>query len=381
MSFFDHRLRYELTRKMLLHNRLTRRQIAEAFGLSMPAVTRHVRWLEDNDLVTLKRVRMPNVKRPVETLHLQGTRATGLTALLHADHIDCEIIAANGQPLKQIQQPLAERTQRGVADALRLAVREARTFGQQISQALDTVAIGIHGFMEPTNGMIFAIRGFPDWEPCLLGQVIDEMHGLAVVPTTSVACKLFGLSTRLREDDRIGFIEKSDGMLAIASLRAGSLELGRFGTASSAVHVRVSDSPRRCYCGKNGCLDEHLRVGDATDQMLLTALPHILKTLQVTTLGLDLEGVGDAAAEICRANGVPTIHLCPSDDELARQGLRIVCARTILQRLVDRTRPIVRREIVNPSAFRSESLDASRPHVNKSNTRKGKVYSTVWEES
>lgn len=381
MSFFDHRLRYELMRKMLLHSRLTRRQIAEAFGLSMPAVTRHVRWLEDNDLVTLQRVRVPNVKRPVETLHLQGTRATGMTALIHPDHIDCEIVAANGQPLRTLQQPLAERTQRGVADALRHLVREARAYGQQISQTLDTVAIGIHGYMEPTNGMIFAIRGIADWEPCLLGQVIEELHGVAVVPTTSVACKVFGLSAREREDHRIGYIERSDGMLAIATLRAGSLELGRFGTASSAVHVRVSDSPRRCYCGRSGCLDEHLRFGDATDEMLLAALPHILQTMQVTTIGLELDGVGEAAAEICRSNGVSIIHLCPSDDELARHGLRIVCARTILQRLVDRTRPVVRREIVNPSAFRSESLDASRPHVRRSDHRKSKVQSTLVEES
>lgn len=363
MAAFDRSLQHELVRKILLHKRLTRRQISEAFGISMPAVTRYVRWLEENQLAIAECVRLPGVKRPVEVLRLNPGCGTGVAALLLPGRIAAEVVGADGSSQDVLEAVIEQPTQVAVMDALRRVVIEAKNWAKRRGRKLSVAAVGVRGYLEPTSGMVFGIRGIPDWEPCLPWQVLEVAPGLTVAPVTSVACKLRGLSAQLREDHRIGFIERAGDNIAVATLRSGMLEMGRFGTASGSVHQQVSSSPRRCYCGRTGCLDEHLRHGDATEAMILAGLPAILRQMDVTMVGVECESDAEQVSRICKEQGAQEIHLVRPDNELAQTGLRLTCARVLLDRLINEMRPVVYRGVVKSSALKNAAVESAKPHM------------------
>jgi hypothetical protein len=200
--------------------------------------------------------------------------------------------------------------------------------------------------------MIFSVRDVNDWEPCLPGHVALEMHGVAWRSWTQVASKLEGLTVRLRSDDRIGHIAFAGGAFTIASMSHGHLVLGRFGTPGSAVHQRVSDDPQECFCGKTGCLDMHLRRGDAKGDMVLQALPAVLKDMHVHWLGVEWADDPQPLLSVCQSAGVEHVELIVEAEELAVTGVRHRCARLLQGIIVDRLRPTVIRQIVKPAAFR-----------------------------
>ena len=342
----------ELMFKILLHRGLTRRQIAQAMDVSMPAVTRHVKWLLEQQLVDSSHDRIPNVKRPVEVLQSRGEAGYGLAVLLRPHRLEAQVIDSAGAGVAHRDFGLHRPDQAHAMAALREACEWYR---QNVPDCgpLETVGASIAGYLEPSSGMVFAVHGFADWRPCLPAQVVEGM-GRTFVPWTRVASLVHGLAARRGIDDRIGFIDFSQGQLSVASMSHGRTAFGRFGTASTAAHRTVSDAARRCYCGRTGCLADHLDHGDATPGMVRAAIPHLVAAMDVSILGLDVQGCGDTIEAL--ADGPTRLVAIDDPDPLAWEGLRIATARLICRRLVNRLRPAAPTPFLDPQALKVSAV-------------------------
>jgi hypothetical protein len=197
MNSLDLRFQHQLLGKMLLHERLTRRQIGEAFGVTLAAVTHHTQWLTEHDLVQADLVRLPGVKRPVEMLRLNAARCRGLAVLLEPSGARGEIVDAAGEAVGAVTAPAARPCQREVLGALQKVVEQARRQLRNSGQELDGVVIGVHGYLEPSNGIIFGVHGVAAWEPCLPGEVLSALRGLHITTATRVqTARPFGAAAR-----------------------------------------------------------------------------------------------------------------------------------------------------------------------------------------
>lgn len=345
----------ELLQKMVLHRGLTRRQMADAMGVSMPAVTRHARWMATHRLVESQTRKIAGIKRPVEVLRVRKDRAFGLALLIEPDRIDAEVIDSSGVARARRVETCESATQLAVMAAVR---RSCDWFERESpgGQHPGVVGLSVRGYVEPSAGMIFAMHGVPDWRPCLPAELIEGLAGSSFVPWTRAASKVHGLSARLEIDDRIGLIECSSDGLSVASMEHGRTALGRFGTASSAVHRTVSEASRRCFCGRTGCLADHIDRGDATPDMIRRALPDLTREMGVDVLGIDasLDALGAQAGQ-SHATRIVTVD---DAESLAREGLRIATTRLLVRRLVQGLRPAPPTRITNPQALR-ETADSA----------------------
>jgi DNA-binding transcriptional ArsR family regulator len=338
--------------KVLLHRGLNRRQIAEAMDVSMPAVTRHVKWLLEKELVDSGHVRVPGMKRPVEVLRPRGNAGYGLAVLVHPNRLEAEVIDNAAMCVTRREVPLEVPDQAHAMSALR---QVGAWYGESVPDAspLETVGASIAGYVEPSSGMVFAVHGFENWRPCLPAQIIETIQG-GFVPWTRVASMVHGLSARLGIDDRIGFLDFNRGQLSVASMSHGRTDFGRFGTASAAAHREVSGSERRCYCGRAGCLADHLDHGDATPEMVRAAIPHLVAEMNVSVLGLHVDGGGESIDAL--ADGPTRLIAVDDAQSLAWEGLRIATARLITRRLVGSLRPAPPTPFLDPQTLKVSAV-------------------------
>ena len=345
--------------KMLLHGQVTRRQIGEGFGISKVAASRHVDWMKEHGLTQSLTVRLPKIRRPVELLQVNDSLATAMAVRLSSHQIAVDIVGTSGKVLQSRRLPVENATQIDVLGAMRELTAWAKHQVAILHRRLDLVGLAVNGFLEPTSGMIFKVTDVLDWEPCHLGNVIEELSGIPCFPWTSVSCRLRGLSQRIGLDHRVGYISHVDHGLAVASLENGSIRMGRFGTSGGQVHHRVSESAARCICGRRGCLYDHLRAGDATAAMILDVLPRITTAINADVLGLEWPfGAADTAA-VCPRLGARRLHRIQDGPALEQAGLHLACARAMLLEILAEKRPQIDRNIINHETFRSVTTTES----------------------
>ena len=346
----------EVVHRLLMHDGLTRRQIAEAFDVSMPAVTRYIRWLDQHDLILSHQLKLVGVKRPVEVMRLNPDKGLALAVMLEADRLDAQLLLADGSVLKQWQKTFDTPGQTSLMNALRHMVRTASRQAGRLDIPLYAVGLSVDGYVEPTSGMVFHVRGIEPWEPCLPRPLISGMQDLSFVPWTRAASRMHGLAWQYQLDDGVGYLGFDGKRLSIASMKAGRTHLGRLGTSSTLIHQKVSRDPTVCYCGLKGCLSEHLRQGNATPMMLAAALPNVIKYMEVQTLGLDWARDARQVVEAAYQAGVEKVIQLEDSSKLAVDGLRFATTRLLLRRLVDDLLPTPTRRLVNPEALRKRPV-------------------------
>ena len=315
----SHQARSAILRNLLLHEKLSRREIGQVVSRSGGAVTRHTQWLIDREMVCTHKKRVPTSFRPVEELSL-ARRGVVLSLGLSSTLITAELAVCDGTVLHQWEKPVRQATQVGVFNALDLAVKKAH----ELSPSIDVAGLSVVGYLLPEQGVVFGVEGIEGgWEPCQPGRILPSFKGIAHFCTwTDVACKARGLAGRLRNDGHLVFIEYLGESFRIADIESGKIHLGCYGATSSYLHTSVVPDGPRCYCGRQGCLAGYLHGGKVDESLLANWLFKLLEQMDVDAVGVQWNGDASFLSDQLEAQGVAEV--CPVTDgqQLCSEGLR-----------------------------------------------------------
>lgn len=311
--------RSAILRNLLLHEKLSRREIGQIVSRSGGSVTRHTQWLIDREMIHARKKRVPTSFRPVEELSLvrQGTvLALGLSSSV----ITAQLAECDGGLRHQWDEPVLQATQACVFEALDRAVSQAYEF----TDTIDVAGLGVVGYLIPDQGLIFGVEGIEGgWEPCQPGRILPSFKKVGRLFTwTDVACKARGLAGRLRNDGHLVFIEYLGKSFRIADIEAGEIHLGRYGTTSSRLHQSVVPDGPLCYCGRRGCLANYIQAGECSEELLADSLFHLLEEMKVDAVGVEWAGGAASLSDRLQAQGVAEVHAVSDGQRLCSEGLR-----------------------------------------------------------
>jgi hypothetical protein len=344
-------LQHRLLDKLLLHEGITRRQIGDGFGISKVAASRHLDWLKTSKLGLSQSIHTQDAKRPVELVRVNGGLGTAIALSLRSTRIEATLLGADGSMIEHEDQPVESQDQIALLDTVRGCVDRLLENANQNNRSLDLVGLSLDGILEPSSGMLFSVAGVADWQPCHLGDVLPQLVGVPVMPWTYIACRLRGFAKWMQIDHEVGYIACRPQSIAVATMQHGSIRLGRIGTAGAGMHRKVGRSKSRCICGETGCLHETLRQGKATPKLLLEALPSLLDSMGIKTLGIEWPGDQDALSSQLKTLGITQHRVITDGPTLERDGLTLSCARAVLHRKAQATRRDRSRPIVNHRVF------------------------------
>lgn len=323
--------RQALARKVLLRRRATRSELSRDTGLCAASVTHHTRWLLRHGFLTSTPIRVPDVKRSVDQLRVNGDQGTLLAIHVHSHQIQAQVLGLDAQPLTDFLVPVEEATQREVLAAVSRATQQAKHWAAGQGRGIDFAGMSVCGTVATEDSMVFGVDGVPQWQPCQPRLMLPAFEGIPALNVwTQVMSKMVGLSAAQRRDDRIAYVEFLGGSFHIASMRQGEVWLGRHGSTSSFLHESVSDSGRVCYCGRRGCLADLLESGEPVDvRILADAFVGLLHRVDVDALGLEWQGEKDWLVRRLTEAGIQ-VYVIDDGRNAALHGLRILTAQALL---------------------------------------------------
>jgi hypothetical protein len=326
-------VRKSLAGKVLLKRQATRLELSRETGLCAASVTNHTRWLIQHGFLTSTPIRLPEVKRSVDQLQINGGRATALAIQVRKDRVEAQLLGLDAEVLAQSAAPVAAATQHAVLAAIVAAVTEAKQWSGAHGYNIDLAGMSVCGTVAAEDGIIFGIDGVPQWRPCQPLEILPAMQAIPVLHVwTQVMSKMVALAATVGQDDRIGYVEFLGRSVHIASMRQGEVKLGRHGSPGSFLHVSVNNEGPLCYCGRHGCLADLLESDrPIDDHVLADAFIGVLKRIKVDAVGLEWQGETQWLEHRLAESGFKVHHVAGGRG-LALRGLAILTAQASLAR-------------------------------------------------
>ena len=324
--------RERIMRKVLLHERLTRQEIGICAELSSASVTNHTRRLIDRDLLRSVALRKPRAKRPIEELFLNPDYAVCLSLRYCDDVILAELLNFDASLIEVLSAKVSEHTQRGLLSAIDAVTAHALAATKELGRNITVVGIGLQGAVASDLGIVFAVRGIDDWQPCQPGQILPILSQAEIRASvwTQIMCKMHGLSSELKCDHRICYVEFTGRMFRVSTMQYGEVSLGRFGTSSPYLHRKIHDDGPVCYCGRSGCLARYLEEGDIDERVVAKVLMNILDEIEADHIGLEWQGRSDWLEQELQQSGIQVHHI-GNGEEMVKKGLRSLTVESALK--------------------------------------------------
>lgn len=324
-----------LLHNMLISRGLTRQDVVSRLGVSPAAVTKYVRWLDEQEFLAREMHRKPWSKRPIEELRVRPDLGRCLCLLLEADQVLGFIARLDGHIERELVQPTESRTLAGVLAAANALAAEAIGL---VDEPFEMVGMAARGYM--AHHTVFAVDGIENWQPCQPGQILTELSELPVTPIEPrAACKLQGLAGQWRAYDGLGYIELRERRFHVAAMTGGEMIIGTQGTTSPLIHQRVSDDPHPCFCGRTGCLAHHIAEDTADAAMIAAGLADVLQEGGIHRLGIDAGDQTNALVEAFAERGL-TAEAVGDTGRLVAEGLVTLTASAALRQLVNQRREV-----------------------------------------
>ncbi len=329
-----------LARRVLLRGSCTRVELCDDTGLCAASVTNHTRWLLKQGFLTSRPIRVPSVNRSVDELRVNASRGTALAIHVRRDLVEAQVIQLDTHVLKEFSAPVAAATQAAVLSAVCAAVEKAREWAASEGYAIDLAGMSISGTVASEDGVVFGVDGIPQWRSCQPQQILPTLANIPVMHVwTQVMCKMIGLSSTCRREDRVGYVEFIGRSFHVASMRAGQVRYGLHGSTSAFLHVSVRDEGPICYCGRRGCLADLLESDRPIDEHLLAdTFIEALRQLKVDAIGLEWQGDSAWLEKRLEDSGF-TVYGISDGRGMALRGLSLLTAGALLsQRIAEDAR-------------------------------------------
>lgn len=322
---------------MLVRDVMTRSVIGREMNCSLATVTHYTRWLLEHQLLVSKPTKMPNVKRPVDELRINGDLGMCVVATANVRQITGQLIRLDGQVVETFGPIKPGTTQAKFVASLSEVVFDGLRAAKRMQKPVFHVGIGVDGWVASDPGIVFHVEGVNKWEACRIGSVLPDGRVPAPVQCWSeVACKVRGLAAEKQVDNRLCYIEFVRRRIHLAAILDGLFVMGSHGTGSALLHQKISDRGTRCYCGRVGCLTEHVKRGDVDPEIVFKAFLHLFDGIPGDVVGLEWDGPADWFEKALLRAGAQKVYHVKDASALALRGIGGLTAEMALARLVDR---------------------------------------------
>jgi hypothetical protein len=326
-----------LLRKILVRDTMNRARIGEEMGCSLATVTHYTRWLLENGLLVSKPTKVPNIKRPVDELRINGEAGLCVSATADLRGVTAQLIRLDGTVVETFGPAKPEATQAGFVATVSEVVWQAVRAAKKLRKPIFHVGFGVDGWVSSDPGIVFHVEGIAKWEACRIGGVLPD--GQLPAPArcwAEIACKVRGLAAEMQVDDRLCYVEFVRKQFHLAAIQDGVFAMGSHGTGSARMHQKISDRGPRCYCGRVGCLTEHVKRGDVDPDIVFKAFLHLFDGIPGDVVGLEWDGPKDWFEKSLLRAGAQKVHHVKDATELALRGVAHLTAEMALAGLVDR---------------------------------------------
>jgi len=329
-------------RLLLLQKATTRTKLAEQGGFSAASTTLRSQWLFENGFLEKLAERQLHSKRPVETLSLRRLSWSVAALRLSAKRLTADLLDSTGNVIWSEAATFSGKrltVQAEVFQAFREKLEEARRQGEVLRLPLKGMALSIDGVISGSvgPGMIFGLNGIDNWIPCQPRFIDPIFQQITVLNqwTTSV-CKLYGLVSDLKIDNRVAYFQVTRKDLHLATIYDGAITLGNLGTSGAFLHQSVQPEGPACYCGRQGCLDALLRSGKATHDQIYGAIQRLLEILGIEYAGIEwTEGASYFPSAFTKKTSQTSIIPVTAPDDLERRGIAFLSVEAALLREVN----------------------------------------------
>ena len=236
------------------HDALSKPQIAELTGFSLPTINGHMKDLESQGLISPGELMDSSGGRPAISYKLQSRSKLAIGAEIRRDFIKICLCDLKGEVVKLWNLGVEYVNDKSYSRELNRILKEAiTTCGFPLDNILG-VGIAIQGIVSKDGqSIIFSkIMNTSELDLELIREGIEIPVRLCHDVKVAALAELWH-NRQVSNGIYIALSEHLGGAL----IKNRRIEHGRAGYAGSWDHVTVSNKGKLCYCGRRGCVDTY----------------------------------------------------------------------------------------------------------------------------
>lgn len=232
--------------------RISRQQIATALQLSLPTTAQHLTTLLDEGLIERDGQLSSSIGRKAVAYTANRTARIAVGVEILAEKVTIVILDLYGTVIRQKSIPMRFSQEDGyfasLADAVRSLLMECRIPTEQVLGA----GFGIQGLVSE------------DGQEVIYGKILDctGLNIASLEEKLPFPCRFLHDSECAAELELWHRPELTDALyfslgphLGGAVISGGRIQTGRTGRTGTFEHMTLVEDGKRCYCGKNGCVE------------------------------------------------------------------------------------------------------------------------------
>ncbi len=237
-----------------LHEALSKPQIAELTGFSLPTINGHMKDLENMGMIGPGELMDSSGGRPAISYRLLPRSKLALGAEIRKDFVKICLCDLKGEVVKLWNIGIEYKNEKAYSAKLNSLLKEAiSTCGYPLDNILG-IGVAIQGVVNKAGTEIIFSKILDTSELDL--EIIKKDISIPVrlchdVKTAALA-ELWH-NRKISNGIYIAMSEHLGGSL----IKSRCIEHGRSGYAGSWDHVTFSNKGKLCYCGKRGCIDTY----------------------------------------------------------------------------------------------------------------------------
>lgn len=232
--------------------RISKQQIANALQLSLPTTTQHLTTLLEEGLIEKAGQLSSGIGRKAVAYAANRTIKVAIGVEILAETVTSVILDLYGNVIHKKSSPLCFRQETAYFEALASIVMA------QLQEA--------HIAAEQVMGAGFGIQGLvaEDGREVLYGKILDctGLNIAAAEKHLPFPCRFVHDSECAAELELWYRPELTDALylslgphLGGAVISDGKIQTGKTGRTGTFEHMTLVEGGKRCYCGKNGCME------------------------------------------------------------------------------------------------------------------------------
>jgi predicted NBD/HSP70 family sugar kinase len=247
------------------HGQVTRADLIAESGLNRVTVLHLVNELQDMGLIQESGLAATGRSgRPARVLEMSDSRIAVGALELNVDHIAIKCTSLQGRVIftRRKEVSASDHAAAFVLDLAAEMIDQASAAASSENMRLVRVSIGCPAFVDNANGVVLKSLSL-GWADVRVVGELEKRCGGAVAFTLD---KLADLA--IHAERQMGRFPSQEGVLLLygemgvgGSFQKNSEILrGDAGMGGQFGHLTVNPGGRRCYCGRNGCLETYVGV-------------------------------------------------------------------------------------------------------------------------
>lgn len=258
---------------------LTRTDMAQQTGLNRATITRLVRELLASSLVCEDGLQASPTGRPSIPLRLNSEAGCIVGAEIGFPHISAIVTDFSPTILWRYQETIPAASQEAVLEQVIRVLQSACDFARQGGRRLFGLGLGVPGLVDSKTGTLLFAPNL-HWTDVPIKEMLETRLNLPVFVDNIASISALGESCfgAAQHHNNVLYLSTQGG-LGGRLVTGGQILRGTSGFAGEVGHMTVTDTGRRCNCGRIGCWETH-----ASQTALLQRVQEMIRGGQNSTL-------------------------------------------------------------------------------------------------